>query len=72
LCNDGTVRWVADYLHRLGFHKGTSNMHILELGWEWDMGDSKRLGFSTQIGLNRVGDTPNFGAAITYSHALTF
>ena len=72
LCQDGTVRWVADYLHRVGVHYGASNMHILELGWEWDMGDSQRLGFSTQIGLDRVDDTPNFGAGLTYSQALTF
>jgi hypothetical protein len=72
LCLDGAVRWVADYLHRVGLHNGTSNMHILELGWEWDMGNTQRLGFATQIGLDQVDDTPNFGAAITYAQALTF
>lgn len=71
LCGDGAVRWVADYLHRSGFHNGTSNMHMLELGWEWDMAEMQKLGMSVQIGLDRVDDTPNFGAGIAYSHSLT-
>lgn len=72
LCADGAVRWVADYMNRSGFHNGTSNINILELGWEWDMNDSQKLGMSFQIGLDHTGDTPNFGAGIAYSHSLTY
>lgn len=72
LCADGAVRWVADYLHRSSFHEGASNLHMLELGWQWDMTDAQKLGMSFQIGLDQVDDSPNFGAAMTYAHSLTF
>lgn len=72
LCSDGTVRWVADYMHRSRRHLGGTNTNMLELGWEWDMADAEKLGFSLQIGLDDNEDTPNFGAIITYSHSLTF
>lgn len=72
LCADGAVRWVADYLNRTGFHNGTTNINMLELGWEWDMSDAQKLGMSFQIGLSHVDDTPNFGAGIAYSHSLTY
>lgn len=70
LCADGTVRWVADYLHRSSQRENSSNMNLLELGWEWDMASNQKLGMSMQIGLDDNEDTPNFGAAITYSQTL--
>lgn len=71
LCDDDAVRWVADYVHRSSRHDGRSNMNLLELGVEWDMPDAGNLGIATQIGLDRTGDTPNFGVGIIYSHTLT-
>ncbi len=70
LCADGSVRWVADYMHRSSHHYGASNMNILELGWQWDISEAHRLGMATQIALDRVDDTPNFGAGITYSWSI--
>lgn len=72
LCADGAVRWVLDYMNRRGYHEGTSNMNMLETGWEWTMSDIQKLGFSVQIGLDHNDDTPNFGAAFNYAHSLTF
>ena len=72
LCGDGTIRWVADYLHRSGQHNGSRNINLLELGWEWDMEAGRKLGMSWQIGLDGNEDTPNVGAVITYAHSLTF
>ena len=70
LYDDGAVRWVADYVHRSSRRNGRSNINMLELGVEWDMPDAGDLGIATQIGLDRTGDTPNFGLGITYSHTL--
>ncbi len=72
LCADGAVRWVADYVHRSSEHYGRANMNLLELGWEWTITDADKLGMGTLIGLDNKGDTPNFGAGITYSHSLTY
>lgn len=72
LCADGAVRWVLDYMNRSSFHYGASNLNMLELGWEWDMSDMQKLGFSAQIGLDGDDETPNFGAALSYAHSLTF
>lgn len=72
LCGGGVVRWVADYMHRSSFHEGASNMHMFEVGWEWDMNEAQKLGFALQVGLDRVGDTPNLGVAIAYAHSLTY
>lgn len=70
LCGDGSVRWVADYMHRSSRHYGASNMNILELGWQWDINEAHKLGMATQIALDRVDDTPNFGAGFTYSWSI--
>lgn len=71
LCGDGAVRWVADYLHRSSYHYGAANINMLELGWQWAMADTQRLGMSLQIGLDDEADTPNFGAVLGYTCALT-
>jgi len=70
LCAD--VRWVADYMHRSSEHDGLGNMNLVELGWEWAMADATKLGMSLQVGVDHTSDTPNFGAKLTYSHALTY
>lgn len=72
LCADGAVRWVADYMLRSSFHNGVRDLNMLEVGWEWDMDEAEKLGMSVQIGLDDNDDTPNFGAAISYSHSLTY
>jgi len=70
LCSDGAVRWVVDYLHRSSFHNGQGNINLVDVGWEWSMGSGNGLGMSFQVGLDRSGETPNFGATVTYSMAL--
>lgn len=70
LCAGGAVRWVADYMHRSSEFDGTSNMNILELGWQWSMSDAESLGFAVQIGLDDNEETPNVGAGIMYSVSL--
>lgn len=72
LCGDGAVRWVLDYMHRSSEYYGRNNTQILEAGWEWDIDECNRLGMSVQIGLDRLGDTPNFGAGVNYTRALTY
>lgn len=71
LCSNGEVRWVLDYMHRSSEHDGQNDMDLIELGWEWNMADAEKLGMALQIGADRAGDTPNFGARLTYSRALT-
>lgn len=71
LCDNGAVRWVADYVYNSSRYEGRSGINTLELGVEWDMPDAGNLGIATQIGLDRAGETPNFGVGITYSHMLT-
>lgn len=72
LCADGAVRWVMDYMNRSSEYYGRNNTQIFEAGWEWTIDDTQKMGMSVQVGLDRVGDTPNFGAGINYSRALTF
>jgi hypothetical protein len=67
-----SVRWVADYMNRSSKFCGNSNMNILELGLEWKINDANKLGTSFQIGLDHMGENPNFGAGIAYSYSLTY
>ncbi len=72
LCADGAVRWVMDYMNRSSFHDGASSLNLLEAGWQWTISDAQALGMSFQAGLDNHDDTPDFGASITYAHALTY
>ncbi len=72
LCADGAVRWVLDYMNRSSYFNGASSLNMLEAGWEWEMSDAQKLGLSMQIGLDSAGETPNFGASLTYAHSLTY
>lgn len=70
LCSDGSVRWVADYMHRSSYNYGRGNVNMLELGWEWAMDDSNALSMSMQVGLDGEDDTINAGIGLQYSHSL--
>ncbi len=72
LCGDGSVRWVMDYMHRSSVTDGQNNWNVAEAGWEWTMNEADRLGMSFQVNLDRSTDGPNFGAIMTYAHALTY
>ncbi len=72
LCANGAVRWVLDYMNSSSEYYGRNNTQVLEAGWEWNIDDSRKMGMALQAGLDRVGDTPNFGVGINYSSALTF
>ena len=70
LCADGAVRWVFDYMYRSSYYNARTGMNMAELGWEWTMSEMQKLGMSVQIGLDHVGDTPNFGAGLMYALSL--
>lgn len=70
LC-DG-VRGVLDYVYRSSMLNGQGGSNLAEIGWEWDMSDSDRLGMSVQFNLDRSNGEANAGAIITYAHALTY
>lgn len=72
LCDNGNVRWVADYMWRAGRETGSANYNVLELGWEWQKDASSKVGMSVQINLDRASNESDFGASFTYSQALTF
>lgn len=72
LCDDGAVRWVFDYMNRSSYHYGSSNINLLDVGWEWATSDASHLGMSVQIGLDDNDDTPNFGAKLTYAWSITY
>jgi len=61
---------IMDYMHRSSEHRGNSNMNILEAGLEWKLTDAQSLHFSTQVGLDDNGDTPNWGARMAYTHQI--
>lgn len=70
LCEDGAVRWVADYVHRTNGRRGFGNVNLVELGWEWQVADVHKVGMSGLVGLDRDDDVPNFGAALTYAFSI--
>lgn len=72
LCADGAVRWVADYMYRSSYYYGRTGMHIGEVGWEWTISDAHKLGMSILAGLDHRGDTPNFGAGLTYAYSIMY
>lgn len=67
---DGSVRWVADYVHRSSRYTGNGNINLVELGWQWQMSDVSNLGMAVTVGLDGVGETPNFGAGVTYAYSI--
>ncbi len=73
LCGDGAVRWVFDYMYRIGQHDGGGGKNIAEAGWQWQIDDCNKLGMSVQAGLDHAEDeTLNVGAALTYAHTLKY
>lgn len=72
LCDDGNVRWIADYMNRSSTGYGSKNMNILELGFQWKISDCDALSLAGQISLDGSGEVPNGGAGVTYSHSITW
>ena len=70
LCADGAVRWVADYAYRSSSVDDGDDVHMGELGWEWEISEAHKLGMSVQIGLGDDDETPNFGAGLMYALSL--
>lgn len=70
LCDDGSVRWVADLMHRSSYSYGRGNINQLELGWEWAIDDQNSLGMSVQLGLDGEDEGINAGVGLIYSHSL--
>jgi len=73
LNEDGTVRWVLDYINRSSTEYGHDNINLVDVGWQWKLADSQNLGMSFQVGVDHGNDeAPNFGATMTYSWSLTY
>ncbi len=73
LCADGAVRWVFDYMYRIGQHEGGGGKNIAEAGWQWQIDDCNKLGMSVQAGLDHAEDeAANLGAALTYAYTLKY
>jgi len=72
LCDDGAVRWVFDYMHRSSMNDGENNWNVAEVGWEWMMNESDRLGLSVQVNLDRSTDASDVGAIMSFAHAMTY
>ncbi len=72
LCDDGAVRWVLDYMNRSSYNDGSSNINLLDVGWQWAVSDCSALGMSVQVGLDDNEETPNAGAKMTYAWSITY
>jgi hypothetical protein len=72
LNEDGSLRWVVDYVNRTSQYYGHSNLNLLDVGWQLEMGEGSHLGMSVMFGLDDNEETPNAGAAITYAMPLTY
>ena len=70
LCADGAVRWVADYMYRISQVDGGGGQNIGEVGWQWQINDTNKLGMSVQMALDHAGFTSDVGAALTYAYTL--
>ena len=71
--NDARDLWLMmDYQHRSSEHYGNGNMNLVEAGVEWKMDDVQSVHFTTQVGLDGDGDTPNWGARIAYTYELRY
>ncbi len=72
LCLDGAVRWVADYMYRSSAFDGFSFIHRGEVGWEWEISEASKLGFSVQASLDHNSAQHDWGAGFAYTQALTY
>jgi len=71
--SDARDLWLMlDYIHRSSEHDGNGNMNMLEAGLEWKVDDSQSVHFTTQVGLDGDGDTPNWGARLAYTYELRY
>jgi hypothetical protein len=73
LNDDGSLRWVVDYVYKSSQYNGHGGLNLFDVGFEWQMDESSKLGMSALIPADHAEDeAPNFGAAITYALALTY
>jgi len=70
LCADGAVRWVADYRYRISDQDGNGGQNIGEAGFQWQIDECNKIGFSVQAGLDHAEETSNIGAALTYAYTI--
>lgn len=64
------MRWVADYMFRSSFFYGQSSHHVGEVGVEWEMTETSKLGFSVQGNLDRTDGMPDWGANVVYAYSI--
>ena len=67
LCGDGAVRWVADYMYRTSGFDGFSPLHVGEVGFEWELSDASKLGFSVQASLDHNDSQHQWGMGFAYT-----
>jgi len=73
LSDDGSVRWVADYVYKASQYNGNGGLNLFDVGFEWQVNESSKLGMSALIPADHAeNEAPNFGAAVTYAMALTY
>lgn len=70
LCADGAVRWVADYMYRISDQDGNGGQNIGEAGFQWQINECNKIGFSVQLALDHAEETSNHGAALTYAYTI--
>jgi hypothetical protein len=68
LGDDGSLRWIFDYMYEISHEYGGGRRNSVEGGLQWQIDECNKLGFSVQAGLDHSEDeTPELGAALTYS-----
>jgi hypothetical protein len=73
LNDDGSLRWVLDYMNRTSTEYGHDNTNLADVGFQWKIDECNNFGMSMQVGLDHANDeAPNFGAKITYAYSLTY
>lgn len=70
LCSDGAVRWVADAMYRSSAFDGFSRVWVGEAGFEWQMSEASKLGFSLQGSLDHDDAVHQWGAGFAYTYAI--
>jgi len=70
LGDDGTLRWVTDWMYRISDQDGNGGQNIGEAGLQWQINECNKLGFSLQLALDHAESTSNHGAAVTYAYTI--
>ena len=70
LCDNGAVRWVADYMYRTSAFDQFSALHVGEVGVEWELSAVSKVGFAVQASLDHNDSEHQWGAGFAYTYAI--